>query len=76
MKNHEHNFEMVRQIIVNEQLGSPKDLRLIIVENSLSDDDKYWVKKAVFDNAQNSTYLNPSELAKELIEAVKIINQA
>lgn len=73
MKN--KHFEMVKKIILNDQLGNPENLKLVIVDNSLSECDKEQIKEAVLKNAANSTHLCTTELAKELIEAIKIINQ-
>ncbi|WKT00501.1 hypothetical protein NYR30_04225 [Gallibacterium salpingitidis] len=70
------HYEMIKQIILNEQLENPKKLKLVIVEESLSDEDKYQIKQAVFDNAINLNHLNPSDLTNELIRSVKIINQS
>ena len=70
------NYEMIKQILLNEQLGNPKKLKLDVVEESLSDEDKSQIRQAVFDNAINLKHLNPSELTNELIKSIKIINQA
>ena len=70
------NYEMIKQILLNEQLGNPKKLKLYVVEESLSDEDKSQIRQAVFDNAINLKHLNPSELTNELIKSIKIINQA
>ncbi|KGQ55348.1 Uncharacterised protein [Gallibacterium anatis] len=70
------NYEMIKQILLNEQLGNPKKLKLYVVEGSLSDEDKSQIRQAVFDNAINLKHLNPSELTNELIKSIKIINQA
>lgn len=70
------NYEMIKQILLNEQLGNPKKLKLVVVERSLSDEDKSQIRQAVFDNAINLKHLNPSELTNELIKSIKIINQA
>ncbi|AEC18361.1 hypothetical protein JP33_05950 [Gallibacterium anatis CCM5995] len=70
------NYEMIKQILLNEQLGNPKKLKLDVVEGSLSDEDKSQIRQAVFDNAINLKHLNPSELTNELIKSIKIINQA
>ncbi|MDK9560985.1 hypothetical protein QP017_06280 [Gallibacterium anatis] len=70
------NYKMIKQILLNEQLGNPKKLKLDVVEGSLSDEDKSQIRQAVFDNAINLKHLNPSELTNELIKSIKIINQA
>ncbi|KGQ27288.1 hypothetical protein JP31_04815 [Gallibacterium anatis] len=76
MTNQNENYEMIKQILLNEQLGNPKKLKLDVVEGSLSDEDKSQIRQAVFDNAINLKHLNPSELTNELIKSIKIINQA
>ncbi|OOS01250.1 hypothetical protein B0186_04005 [Canicola haemoglobinophilus] len=60
----------------NEQSGNPENLELVVVKNSLSECDKEQIKEAVLKNAINLTCLYSSELAKDLIEAIKLINQA
>ncbi|BFQ93286.1 hypothetical protein [Gallibacterium anatis] len=70
------NYEMIKQILLNEQSRNPKKLKLDVVEGSLSDEDKSQIRQAVFDNAINLKHLNPSELTNELIKSIKIINQA
>lgn len=70
------NCEMIKQILLNEQSGNPKKLKLYVAEGSLSDEDKSQIRQAVFDNAINLKHLNPSELTNELIKSIKIINQA
>lgn len=76
MTNQNENYEMIKQILLNEQSGNPKNLKLDVVEGSLSDEDKSQIRQAVFDNAINLKHLNPSELTNELIKSIKIINQA
>ncbi|MDY4281297.1 MAG: hypothetical protein SOX56_09555 [[Pasteurella] mairii] len=71
-----NSYEMIRQIIVNDQRGKPKNLKVVVTENSLSDEEKNYIRQAVLDNALKQTNLSPTELVKELIEAIKIINQA
>ncbi|WP_458119153.1 hypothetical protein OF381_01140 [Mannheimia haemolytica] len=71
MKN--KNFEIAKVVILNEQLGSPKDLELKVVENSLSDRDKERIKQAVLDNAAKTTDYSLSELARELCLAFTLI---
>lgn len=43
------SYEMVKQVILNDQLGKPKNLKIVVVENSLSDRDKERIKQAVLD---------------------------
>ncbi|MEE3700044.1 hypothetical protein [Mannheimia haemolytica] len=71
MKN--KNFEIAKVVILNEQLGSPKDLELKVVENSLSDRDKERIKQAVLDNVAKTTDYSLSELARELCLAFTLI---
>ncbi|SEP87171.1 hypothetical protein [Basfia succiniciproducens] len=68
-----NSYEMIKQIIVNDQLGKPKNLKVVVVENSLSDRDKERIKQAVLDNAGKGLGLTPEELAESLIKAIKII---
>lgn len=71
MKN--KNFEIAKVVILNEQLGNPKDLELKVVENGLSDRDKERIKQAVLDNAAKTTDYSLSELARELCLAFTLI---
>lgn len=72
---HNHNLEMMKQIILNEQLGNPKGLKLIIVENSLSDEDKFHIKQAVLKSASLRTEVSPLDLTDNLLKAFKLIEQ-
>ncbi|MCX2960335.1 hypothetical protein [Rodentibacter caecimuris] len=76
MKQPNSNLEIAKELLLNEQKGSPKNFKLVEVKNSLSDSDKERIKEAVLKNAINLTHLDPSGLAKELIDSIKIINQA
>lgn len=71
MKN--ENYEMVKKIILNEQRGRPEKLKLLVVENSLSDKDKERIKQVVLDNATRNMNYEPSRLAKELCLAFTLI---
>ncbi|RGE48384.1 hypothetical protein MHD_04505 [Mannheimia granulomatis] len=72
MKN--KNFEITKVVILNEQLGSPKDLELKVVENSLSDEDKYDIKQAVLKAVGNGCS-DPEMLASRCCSAIEIINK-
>ncbi|WKS98507.1 hypothetical protein NYR30_06850 [Gallibacterium salpingitidis] len=68
------NHEMIKQIILNEQLGNPKKLKLVIVEESLSDKDKERIKQAILESvAKNTAYL-PEELAESACKAICLID--
>lgn len=67
------SYEMVKQVILNDQLGKPKNLKIVVVENSLSDRDKERIKQAVLDNAAKTTDYSLSELARELCLAFTLI---
>lgn len=71
MKN--ENFEIVKQVIVNEQNGCPNKLRLVIEEQSLSDRDKERIKQAVLESATKNTDYSPKELAGSLCQAFTLI---
>ncbi|HGO5823355.1 TPA: hypothetical protein ACK3JW_001021 [Mannheimia haemolytica] len=73
MKN--KNFEIAKFVILNEQLGSPKDLELKVVENSLSDGDKYHIKQAVLKAVENGC-LDPEMLASRCCSAIETINKS
>lgn len=66
------NYEIVKQVILNEQLGSPKNLTLTVLENSLSDSDKERIKQAVLEGSKGLG-LSPERLAKSLCEAFILI---
>lgn len=72
------NFEIAKVVILNEQLGNPKDLELKVVENSLSDKDKEQIKQAVLSMPLSSVNYGytPLKYAKELIQTLKEINAA
>lgn len=74
MKNHNENFEMVKKIILNEQLGSPEDLKLVVVKNSLSDFDKERIKQAVLKAVENGC-LEPDLIANRCCIALECINK-
>lgn len=72
MKN--KNFEIAKVVILNEQLGSPKDLELKVVENSLSGSDKNRIKQAILENVARNTDYPPDELAKLACKAICLID--
>lgn len=72
MKN--KNFEIAKFIILNEQLGSPKDLELKVVESSLSGSDKNRIKQAILESVARNTDYPPDELAKLTCKAICLID--
>lgn len=72
MKN--KNFEIAKVVILNEQLGSPKDLELKVVENSLSGSDKNRIKQAILESVARNTDYPPDELAKLTCKAICLID--
>ncbi|HDL5698495.1 TPA: hypothetical protein PXE99_000272 [Mannheimia haemolytica] len=72
MKN--KNFEIAKVVILNEQLGSPEDLELKVVENSLSGSDKNRIKQAILESVARNTDYPPDELAKLTCKAICLID--
>ena len=72
MKN--KNFEIAKVVILNEQLGSPKDLELKVVENSLSGSDKNRINQAILESVARNTDYPPDELAKLTCKAICLID--
>ncbi|MDA3979538.1 hypothetical protein [Gallibacterium sp. AGMB14963] len=68
------NYEMIKQIILNEQLGNPKKLKLVIVEEILSDEDKERIKQAILYHVKNYGGKGALSLAEELKDAFIWIN--
>ncbi|TNH06512.1 hypothetical protein [Testudinibacter sp. TR-2022] len=68
------SFEIVKQIILNDQLEKPKKLVLQVVEERLSDCDKEQIKCALLKNiSQNNYGYPPDELAKLACKAILAI---
>lgn len=66
------NYEIIKQVILNDQLGCPRNLELVVLENSLSDSDKERIKQAVLDSSKGLS-LTPEKLAKSLCVAFTLI---
>lgn len=75
MKN--KNFEIAKLALLNEQMGNIKDLEVSFKEEkeSLSDEDKYYIKQAVLEQAKHSGCEHPDVLAESLCKAIVLINQ-
>ncbi|MDD0824623.1 hypothetical protein PTQ27_09150 [Mannheimia sp. AT1] len=69
------NFEIAKLALLNEQMGSIKNLEVSFKEESLSDEDKELIKQAVLEHAKSYGGKGALELAKELREAFILINQ-
>ncbi|MCW9717373.1 hypothetical protein [Avibacterium sp. 21-599] len=74
MTSQNENYEIIKQVILNEQLGCPKKLKLVVVEKSLSDEDKKQIKQAVLYHAKNYGGKGVLSLAEELKDAFIWIN--
>ncbi|HDR0739595.1 TPA: hypothetical protein QBZ95_002532, partial [Pasteurella multocida] len=64
------NYEIIKQVILNDQLGNPKDLNIVVVEKNLSDIDKERIKQAILKSASNTTDVPLKEFAESLCEAI------
>lgn len=67
------NYEMVKKIILNAQLGQPEKLKLLVVKNSLSDFDKERIKQAVLESVAKNVSLPPDRLAELTCKAIYLI---
>ncbi|AUI65598.1 MULTISPECIES: hypothetical protein [Glaesserella] len=68
------NYEMVKKIILNDQLEQPEKLKLLVIKNSLSDLDKERIKQAVLESVSRKTDYPPDELAKLTCKAIYLID--
>ncbi|HDR1816922.1 TPA: hypothetical protein QB621_001584 [Pasteurella multocida] len=68
------NYEIIKQVILNDQLGNPKDLNIVVVEKNLSDIDKERIKQAILKSASNTTDVSLKELAESLCDAIHLID--
>ncbi|UXN34379.1 hypothetical protein N8E86_10030 [Avibacterium paragallinarum] len=74
MTSQNENYEIIKRVILNEQLGWPKKLKLIVVEESLSDEDKEQIKQAVLNHSASYGGRGVLSLAEELKDAFIWIN--
>ncbi|THA16247.1 hypothetical protein D3M82_03830 [Rodentibacter pneumotropicus] len=65
---------MAKELLLNEQKGYPKNLKLVEVKNSLSDFDKEIIKQAVLKAVENGC-LEPELIADRCCTALERINK-
>ncbi|WP_238326962.1 hypothetical protein [Rodentibacter pneumotropicus] len=74
MKQSPSHLEMAKELLLNEQKGYPKNLKLVEVKNSLSDFDKEIIKQAVLKAVENGC-LEPELIADRCCTALERINK-
>ncbi|MFA9499833.1 hypothetical protein ACERCG_05300 [Mannheimia sp. E30BD] len=72
MKN--KNFEIAKLALLNEQMGSIKNLEVSFKEESLSGSDKNRIKQAILESVARNTDYPPDELAKLTCKAICLID--
>ncbi|OOF48721.1 hypothetical protein BKK54_10355 [Rodentibacter genomosp. 1] len=75
MKQSTPHLEMAKELLLNEQNGYPKNLKLVEIKDSLSDFDKERIKQVVLESvAKNTVGYTPVELAESACKAIYLID--
>ncbi|WP_256856118.1 hypothetical protein [Rodentibacter ratti] len=74
MKQSTSHLEMAKELLLNEQRGYPKNLKLVEIKDSLSDCDKDLIKQAVLRAVENGC-LEPELIADRCCTALERINK-